>query len=84
MTSADFLPPSSRNRGTARETDQDNNGEWAKWKERRAEEAEEAEEEEENAPRKPESGRNYDRVRGITRITVGPVGLPLSHEEGCD
>lgn len=82
MTSADFLP-SSRNRETARETDQDNNGEWAKWKERRVEEAEE-EEEEENASRKPESGRDYDRVRGITRITVGPVGLSLSHEEGCD
>lgn len=47
MTSADFLP-SSRNR----ETDQDNNGEWAKWKKRQVEEGEE--EEEENASKKPE------------------------------
>lgn len=83
MTSADFLP-SSRNRKTAKETDQDNNGEWAKWQELQVEEEEE-EEEEENASRKPEeSGRDYDRVRGITRITVGSVGLTLSHEEGCD
>lgn len=81
MTSADFLP-SSRNRKTAKETDQGNNGEWAKWKKRQLEEEEE--EEEENVSRKPESGRDYDRVRGITRITVGSVGLSLSHEERCD
>lgn len=82
MTSAGFLP-SSRNRETAKGTDQDNNGEWAKWKKRQV--GEEEREKEENTPRKPESGRDYDRVRGITRITVDPAGLSLSqHEEGCD
>jgi len=82
MTSADFLP-ASQNRETAKETDQDNNGKWAKRKELQVEEEEE-EEEERNTSRKPESGRDYDRVRGITRITIRSVGLSLSHKEGCD
>lgn len=43
---------------------------------------EEKEEEEENASGKPESGRDYNFIRGITRIIVGSVGLSLSHEEG--
>lgn len=80
MTSADS-PSSSRNRETAKRTDQDNNGEWTKRKKRQVEEGEE-EEEEENASRKSESGRDCERVRGITRITIGPV--ELSREEGCD
>jgi len=81
MTSADFLP-SSRNRKTTKETDQ-----VAKWKKLQVKvklQEKEEKEEEENASRKPESGRDYERVRGITRITVGSVGLSLSHEEGCD
>lgn len=81
MTSADFLP-ASQNRETVKETDQDNNGKSAKWEELQVEEEEE--EEEKNTSRKPESGRDYDRVRGITRITVGPVELSLSYEKGCD
>lgn len=89
MTSADRLLPSSRNKGTTIEetTNWNNNGEWARQKER-LQVAKKKEEEEEKASRKPESGRDYDRVRaGITRITVvgSRLGLPpLSREEGCD
>lgn len=79
MTSADFLTTTC-DREKAKETGQDNNGEWAKWEKPQVVQ----EEEKKEASRKPESGRDYDRVREITRITVDSVGLSLSREEGCD